>query len=290
MDGTIGGMAYRVLEAHRSRFESYRDAAYGGEEPEAIHQMRVNARRLRTLMRALAPVLAAPVLELEPELQWIATSLGEVRDIDVQSEAMPDLAGVLADLRVARLDQLRHDLDSPRYANLVQALRCRIEVGAHDDPLLASSPVLAVAPDVVGRAYRSVRRIASGIGEASEPEAIHTLRKRAKRLRYTADCFAELYGKPAKRFIGSLKELQDLLGAHQDAIVAQAFCAELRGRGPDVDPLAQRAADSAQALREKLPAALDDLAAQWPRLKRRMNRKRRDLWKPPVAARRASPL
>ncbi len=280
MDGTIGGMAYRVLEAHRGRFESFRDAAFGGSDPEAIHQMRVSARRMRTLMRAFAPVLAAPLLELESELQWIATSLGEVRDIDVQGEAMPELANILGDLRIARLEQLRHDLDSPRYANLVQALRCRIEVAAYDDPGLAAAPVLAVAPDLVVRAYRSVRRIAADIDETSEPEAIHTLRKRAKRLRYTADCFAELYGKPAKRFIGSLKELQDFLGAHQDAIVAQALCAELRGR---VDPVAQREADSAQALREKLPAALGGLADQWPPLKRRMDRRRRDLWTIPVA-------
>lgn len=274
-------MAYQVLEAHRVRFESYRDAAHTGEDREAIHKMRVNARRLRTCMRAFAPVLSRPVIELEPELQWIATSLGEVRDMDVQAAAMPDIRDLLRELREARLAQLRRGLDSPRYVNLTEALRHRIEVCSHDDPGLAATPVLAAAPDIVGRAYRAVRKIVAQIDDASEPDAIHALRKRAKRLRYTVDCFADLYGKPGKRFVESLKQLQDLLGAHQDAVVAQALCAELKGRGFDaeLDGYAQAARESAADLRAKLPEALDGLAGRWNALKARMKRERRRLWK-----------
>lgn len=278
---TIGRLAYEVLDAYRVRFESYRNAACGGEDPEAIHQMRVNARRLRACMRAFAPVLAQPVIELEPELQWIATSLGEVRDLDVQVAAMPDIRDLLGEPREARMMQLRRSLDSPRYLSLVEAFRCRIDVAAHDDPGLAATPVLAAAPDIVGLAYRSVRRIAIEIDDVSEPNAIHTLRKRVKRLRYTIDCFAGLYGKAGRRFVESLKELQDLLGAHQDAVVAQALCAELKGRGFDaaLDGYTHAAQESVSVLRAKLPEALGGLAARWVDLKRRMDRERRGLWK-----------
>ncbi|MFI5384616.1 MAG: CHAD domain-containing protein [Fimbriimonadales bacterium] len=277
----IGDLAYELLGEFRRQFESYRDSAYGGEDPEAIHQMRVNGRRLRACMRAFKPVLAQPVLELDSELQWIAVSLGEVRDVDVQLESMPDLAEALRDIRLARLVQMRHDLDSRRCLNLAEALRCRIEVAAHDDPALASAPALAVAPDVVGRAYRAVRRIASEIDPSSDADAIHTLRKRAKRLRYTVDCFAGLYGKPGKRFVAGLKDLQDLLGAHQDAIVAQNFCAELKGRGFDdrLEQYAEDAHEAATELRAKLPDALAGLATRWRPLKERMKLERRGLWR-----------
>jgi len=277
----IGDAAYDLLEKFRGKFESYRDAARAGKDPEAIHQMRVNARRLRACIRAFAPVLAQPVRELEPELRWIAVSLGEVRDADVHIERMPDVAAILRELKVARLAQLRHDLGSPRYANLAEALKCRIAVAVHDDPPLASAPVVTVAPDIVGLAYRGVKRVSAVIDESSEPASIHRLRKRAKRLRYTVDCFATLYGGPGKRFVATLKELQDLLGAHQDAIVAQALCAELQGRGADAElgHYSKEAQDVAEEMRAKVPAALDELAERWLTLKERMRAMRRQLWK-----------
>jgi len=277
----IGDAAYDLLDELRGKFESFRAAAYGGEDPEAIHQMRVNARRLRSCFRAFDPVLAQPVRELEPELQWIAVSLGEVRDIDVLAEKIPAARTILGELRTTRLAQLRADLDSARYANLAEALRCRIAVAVHDNLALATAPVAIVAPDIVALAYRAARRASRAIDENSEPAAIHTLRKRAKRLRYTADCFSSLYGKAGKRFIASLKDLQDLLGAYQDAIVAQAICAELLGRGADaaLDAYSQDASNAASDLRLELPNQIVELDTRWTDLWQRMRDERRNLWR-----------
>jgi len=277
----IGEFAYDLLGTFGREFEGYREPAQAGKDSEAIHQMRVSARRLRACLRAFAPVLPTPLLQLEVELRWIGNSLGQVRDVDVQIMRWPDLTDLFLDLRSARLERLRLDLDSNRYADFAGALRSQIELAAFADPVLSATPVAFVAPDIAGRAFRSVRRISSEVDESSAPETIHSLRKRAKRLRYTIDPFAKIYGKPGKRFVAGLKQLQDLLGAHQDAIVALSFCSELRGRGFDVqlDEYAGQTQDAATELRHKIPGAIADLAERWLPLKDRMTQERRGLWK-----------
>ena len=42
-----------------------------------------------------------------------------------------------------------------------------------------------------------------------------------KRARYAADLAAHELGKPGARFVAVAKQLQDILGDHQDAVVAQ---------------------------------------------------------------------
>ena len=51
-------------------------------------------------------------------------------------------------------------------------------------------------------------------------EQLHALRIRAKRARYALEFMGDLSGKHGKRLVKRLVELQDLLGSHQDAVVA----------------------------------------------------------------------
>ena len=51
-------------------------------------------------------------------------------------------------------------------------------------------------------------------------EQLHALRIRAKRARYALEFLGDLTGKSGKRLVKRLVELQDLLGGHQDAVVA----------------------------------------------------------------------
>jgi triphosphatase len=65
-----------------------------------------------------------------------------------------------------------------------------------------------------------------------EPAALHAIRLRAKQLRYAAEIFAPLRaGKPAQRYIRRLGQLQDRLGALNDASVAASLLGELGNGG-----------------------------------------------------------
>jgi CHAD domain-containing protein len=231
--------------------------------------MRVNARRLRAVTRAFSAILPEPVLEMEPELGWIASSLGAVRDADVFCERFPTAADAVSSLRQVRLDRLLTDFDSERFADLLLALRHRIAVRDYANSELAAAPVLAVGPDVIARRFRRLRST-----DLDDAAMIHVLRKRAKRLRYTSDCFSDYYGKPLKRFTARLKSLQELLGAHQDSVVADEILSDLGG----FDDLRAQESVRAAGLRAQVPEALDSLRRAWEPLRLRMNRDRRRLW------------
>lgn len=81
-----------------------------------------------------------------------------------------------------------------------------------------------------------------------------------KRLRYAVEFVADVYGRPAHRFVRRVTELQDLLGNHQDAQVAgdqlRAMVSQPAANLPHevvfvMGELAQRYADDAAVLRSR---------------------------------------
>jgi len=68
--------------------------------------------------------------------------------------------------------------------------------------------------------WRRLRRAVDALtDEPSDPE-LHEVRKRAKQARYAYEATAPIIGKAAGRLAKELAGLQDVLGAHQDAVVA----------------------------------------------------------------------
>ena len=63
-------------------------AASDCEDPvERIHQQRVAIRRLRSLLRLIAPLTRPDAMtSLDEDLRWVASRLGDQRDLDVLGE------------------------------------------------------------------------------------------------------------------------------------------------------------------------------------------------------------
>ena len=122
-------------------------------------------------------------------------------------------------------------LDTRRYRRLVDSFAGLVRRGASRRNRAGRAPALAVAPDLVERSYRKVRKLGRRIGPDSPPDDYHTLRIRCKRLRYALEFTQDLYGKPARRYIRRLVRLQDLLGLHQDSTVAIDHFRELLDGG-----------------------------------------------------------
>ncbi len=66
-----------------------------------------------------------------------------------------------------------------------------------------------------------MRKTFEALGDDPEDDALHASRIAVKRARYAADLAAHELGKPGARFVAVAKQLQDILGDHQDAVVAQ---------------------------------------------------------------------
>ena len=119
------------------------------------------------------------------------------------------------------------------------SLRYRSESSAAIDRLLAAPSLTRLAsrrarrelPALIGRTYRRVDRHVRAADQLSGHDRDvewHEGRKAAKRLRYAGEAAAPVLGKPAKRLVKRVKQVQEILGDHQDAVVA---CPVLREIG-----------------------------------------------------------
>ena len=89
-----------------------------------------------------------------------------------------------------------------------------------------------VAPQIVGRRYRKLRKGADRLTADSSIEEFHAVRDQVKKLRYTLEV-AILYGKPADRLLRALRRWQERLGLQQDAAVASHRLQRLADSSPD---------------------------------------------------------
>lgn len=217
-----------------------------GDDPTDVHQARVGTRRLRSDLRTFRPLLDAAWADgLAEELKRLADPLGEVRDADV---LLDRLRRQLADLRVddeaaagllARFEGRR----SSARTGLVKVLESRRHVALLDRlveaaraPVLlpaAAAPAAEVLPGLVRHRWEQLREAVEGTADDPSDEALHRVRIRAKRCRYAADVAAIAVGKPAQKLAQAVAGLQEALGEHHDAVVAEA---ELEGMVAELSP------------------------------------------------------
>jgi CHAD domain-containing protein len=215
------------LAAQLQELQRYEPALLRRGDEEDVHKFRVATRRSRAVIRAAKPLLGGSLSMLNDELKWLAGVLGPVRDLDVlierlrataetlgrDTDAANAIVASLVDERRQRYDELRRALDDDRYLELLDSFAATI----------ATFPELD-APDglrpLAAKPLRKLRKAARKLGDEPSDEELHKLRIRGKRARYAVELVAD-GGKPVKRYLKTLEELQDVLGEHQDAVVAE---------------------------------------------------------------------
>ena len=247
-----------------------------GDDPESLHKFRVAVRRSRAVLRAARPLLdEQPAEKLRAELRWLGQALGRVRDLDVlleelreQARRLPadDAAAVgpvlaaLEDDRAAARDALLETLASERYL----ALLSRLEQAA-EAPLASSRKrkLDRIAKSQFGKLERALREL----GREPDDAALHRIRVLTKRARYTAELAEAAMGKRARRIVKRARKVQDVLGGHQDAVVAEerlrAAARQARGTG---------AAIAVGRLVERQEARKARARDQFPKARRKLER------------------
>ena len=74
--------------------------------------------------------------------------------------------------------------------------------------------------DLVATPWKKLRDAVQDLDDDPPDEDLHAVRIRAKRARYAAEAVAPAIGKAAKRFASAVADVQEVLGNHQDAVVA----------------------------------------------------------------------
>jgi CHAD domain-containing protein len=236
-------MLHRYLAGHRDALRANEPGVRAGDA-EAVHDMRVAARRLRSTLRTFRPLLDRDRTEpLRAELRWLGRLLGAARDGDVLAERLLATVGeeppeLVVGPVAARIRQrlagesaqartgLLAGLDSARYADLLAALDAVV-----DDPYV-SRPGRRRLRRLARRALRRADGMLDEAGPVAAAQVpagtdrdsrLHEARKAYKRARYAAEAVTALAPRPARRLVKRLKRLQDTLGEHQDTVVARGL-------------------------------------------------------------------
>lgn len=211
------------------------------DEPDAVHQMRVATRRMRSTLQTFGRLIwTADTSHLAAELKWLGGLLGQARDAEViAGHLLASLSDVEPELVIGPVtrrvhghfdpagakasDVARRTLSSRRYFALLDELDTLLrEPGLTPD---AGQPARALLPGAARRAYRRTRKRMraarqSPAGQSNEI-ALHEARKAAKRARYAAELLTPALGKDPRRFARRMKQIQTLLGDHQDSVIAR---------------------------------------------------------------------
>jgi CHAD domain-containing protein len=217
------------------------------DAPDAVHAMRVACRRMRSTFQSFRALLQrSRTDDLVAELRWLAGELGGARDLEVQEARItadvaalpPELAMGPVAAHVTRFFATRRGaaaatataaLDSDRYLALLDAVDALLA----DPPLTeeAARPAVEALPRLIGKAVKRTRghlRAAHAHPPGHERDLeLHEMRKAGKRLRYAAEVSQPALGKNAKQLVTAVKDLQELLGEHQDSYVARDLLREI---------------------------------------------------------------
>jgi CHAD domain-containing protein len=218
------------------------DAGLPDDLPDAIHQARVSARRLRSGLRVYGDLLAGTTAaRLRAELGWYAGLLSPSRDLEVFAEHLQALAATggerlasydealdaevlaatllpwLAARRARQHGEALEHLQSPRAAALRRDL-----VRTAREPLFTRragrKAEKVLAPRVLDADKRATRRF-EALDDSTPPDGWHLARIAAKRARYAAEVGAGPLGRTASDLARLWSDVTEPLGAAQDAVV-----------------------------------------------------------------------
>lgn len=248
------GLAFQIIARncllHLRANEASVRAAAGAD---SVHQLRVAVRRLRSALIAFADLMPADERRrVSKSVRWIAQQCGHARELDVfKSDVIEPLHKRLPDdaavMEFARLIERQRDeayaavtatLDDKRYTETLLALEGWIEGDRWKEGAGSGVdiPVRDFARAVLKRLHRKTVKGIKAVEKLDEP-ALHELRIRAKKLRYSAEFFRSLFrDKAAKSYIAALTAVQDSLGTLNDGAVARRIVADLGTGRDDIDP------------------------------------------------------
>jgi inorganic triphosphatase YgiF len=223
-------------------FQSNLRGGIANGDAEYLHQMRVALRRLRVLLRMAEKVCADEQLAaFRQEITAIGHMLGRIREWDVfiaqtvqpMCDRMPDDAGLQALLssskqqRNASYSALRND----ELARDLQCLLLRFAIWMYGPywqrheltGLHARDFAALYLPELARRFEKAGKHL-----NTFDAVQLHAMRIRAKKLRYSVEFFASLYGKQKYRqYLATLGEVQEVFGQINDDAVAQRLLDEL---------------------------------------------------------------
>lgn len=213
-------------------------ASFGGAvlvewNTNAVHDMRVALRRLRSALRDLSQIIdGKPIRRINADLKKIAASLGEVRDLDVAIIAIEELLGgaiedpikegvnsLIAELKIEREkahSRVQKTLSSISVEGLRNRFLQQIESEILQPELFRPSELTEVGRGVIEARLEDLCLHGESIFMPFDGPRLHELRITAKRLRYAMELFASAWPDQIAGIAKEISKLQGYLGEVHD--------------------------------------------------------------------------
>lgn len=226
------------------------DPLVRADVPDAVHQMRVACRRLRSVFGTFRSLFDPATTDpIRRELKWLVDELGRPRDAEVlrmrirtmlESDEDPHHPGAkgndwldaqLAGDHDEALCRATQAMLAPRYVVLLDTLQSTVD--APPWAASAAEPACRELPAAIRRDWQRLRKAAKAADRPTTPSdraaRLHDVRKAAKRTRYSTEAVEPAFGRDASRFALALAGLQTVLGDHHDDVVTAQKLRDLAG-------------------------------------------------------------
>jgi CHAD domain-containing protein len=230
------------------------------DDVEAIHQMRVSLRRLRSQIQAFGSILNIPTVMGEKQVGKIAKVLGKVRDLDVLKKTCKSRETNLPDAEKIHIDKVLATILKRRRKEI---LKVKLMLNDRDyqyfklgiNNWLNNPQYLPTAAVEIGSILPELLLPAIGklfidpswwidldLDSGMEPElavsqlllihgeVFHDFRKQVKATRYLMEIFVDRYPSHYQEYLKDIKQIHQLFGNIQDNLVLDKFIRKVVGK------------------------------------------------------------
>jgi CHAD domain-containing protein len=238
-DDTLAAAGRKVWTFHFALMLRNEAGTLRGQDIEALHDMRVATRRMRTAFDVFGQAFDPKIMRHYLKgLRSAGRALGEVRDMDVllqyaltyqkkmgedkQSGLEPLISAWKGSIHKKRAKMTRY-LQSAGYKNFKYHFNLFLQPTEDEktasENLFMNARLCDIVPVLVYERYAAVRAYESILPGATIKQ-LHALRIEYKKFRYVLEYFREILGEGAAQAISEIKQQQDHFGELHDMDVA----------------------------------------------------------------------
>jgi CHAD domain-containing protein len=257
---TLADYIYPAIQKQYVRILTLEADVLADEDPEAVHQMRVSLRRLRSQVQAFGAILDIPDVMSERSIGKIARVLGKVRDLDVLHQTCKHHLKSLPDAEQIQLEKVAATISKRRRKEIVKVKLMLNDCGYQYFKLGVNNwlnhpqylptgrvKVGSILPDLLLSVVSNLFLNPSwwidlDLASGSDPElavaqafiihgeTLHHLRKQIKGTRYLMELFTDRYPAQYTNFLKDFKQIHQLFGNVQDNLVFDKFMQKSLGK------------------------------------------------------------
>jgi CHAD domain-containing protein len=257
---TLADYIYPAIQKQYIEIVTLEADVLADDDLEAVHQMRVSLRRLRSQIQAFGSSIEIPKAIGDKQIGHIARGLGNVRDLDVLQDTFKNYRTSLPESEQLHLEKVAATLIKRRRKEI---LKVKLMFNERDYQYfklglnnwlnhpqytpIAKVEIASILPELLTSVTSKLFLDAGwwielDVSAASSPESavtqlltihgntMHGLRKQVKATRYLLEMFPDRYPVQYRDYLKDFKQIHQIFGNIQDNLVLDKFVRKVLGK------------------------------------------------------------